>query len=358
MDKRIMEGSFSMAGDSNATSRCRGKFAMDQTKTLEQVKEGDSGSSIWSSDLLYLPGQEVDPQGFTLSSINSFSLATASIVGVKIESTHYLFLGTVDSPGSVLVPLMEHLRHLKRWNPWHYKHHLIWLFRQVEVEDLEERTNTENCYKLVGYPPRKSYGDSNNSEGWRNNGNSEGWRRNANNSDNWRKDQSLVENHANVASSSKDIGGNHFHKQYKQILGLLNRDTKDHHHANMAGIDEWIIDSGATHHFTGNKELLQDCINIDTTLISNCDATMSTDEDDHLLPSSPSPTEMRDPTNIERSVDIVTNIESRSIIAPSDVDTEMLWFLVMLEDPQEECLENPFGCKIMLAHLSPGLLQH
>ncbi|KAH0678953.1 hypothetical protein KY284_020038 [Solanum tuberosum] len=36
---------------------------------------------------------------------------------------------------------------LKKWNPWHYKHHLIWLFRKVEVEDLEERTNTVTIAK-------------------------------------------------------------------------------------------------------------------------------------------------------------------------------------------------------------------
>ncbi|KAH0731318.1 hypothetical protein KY285_002238 [Solanum tuberosum] len=98
----------------------------------------------------------------------------------------------------------------------------------------------ENCYKLVGYPPRKFYGGSSNSEEWRNNGNSEGWRRNANNFDNWRNDESLAANHADAASSSKDTGGQSYNcfsdEQYKQILGLLNRDTKDHHHANMTGI--------------------------------------------------------------------------------------------------------------------------
>jgi len=55
-----------------------------------------------------------------------------------------------------------------------------------------------------------------------------------------------------------------------------------------------------------------------------------TDEDDHLLPSSPSTTKIRDPPNIERSADIVTNIDSRSIIALVILIPKMLWFLVML----------------------------
>lgn len=34
--------------------------------------------------------------------------------------------------------------------------------------------------------------------------------------------------------------------------------------------DEWIIDSGATHHFTRNNELLQDCINIYVSKREKC----------------------------------------------------------------------------------------
>ncbi|KAH0682504.1 hypothetical protein KY289_020256 [Solanum tuberosum] len=223
------------------------------------------------------------------------------MVGVKIESTHSLFLGTVDSPGSVVVLVKltgsENYKLHDQWETCNANAHLAWedlkeSFDKVnrvriwklhkEITTLMQGTNSVSMYfsKLkelwseydVGLNEsydqarrqilmksvaptlgqayamiiqdesqqvaaahgtaktsekmeslalqassymalQKSYGGSNNSEGWRNNGNSEGWRRNANNSDNWRKDQSLVENHVDVASSSKDTGGNHFHKQ-------------------------------------------------------------------------------------------------------------------------------------------------
>lgn len=54
--------------------------------------------------------------------------------------------------------------------------------------------------------------------------------------------------------------------EYKQILGLLNKDTKETNN-NMTGMDtclmsklfseDWIVDSGASHHITSNKYLLK-----------------------------------------------------------------------------------------------------
>ncbi|XP_006339074.1 uncharacterized protein [Solanum tuberosum] len=152
--------------------------------------------------------------------------------------------------------------------------------RQCDYCKMKGHTR-DNCYKLIGYPPRKQYGGGNE--------NSEGWRRNTGNSDSWRREQSSrpAVNCADGASSSKDTGKGyperqgHFYspfsdEQCRQILGLLNKETGGHH-ANMAGIitclmsmshcskDEWIVDSGATHHFTANKKFLQDSIDIDVS---------------------------------------------------------------------------------------------
>jgi len=55
-------------------------------------------------------------------------------------------------------------------------------------------------------------------------------------------------------------------KEYKQIMEMLNKDVKESKQVNMAGIttclmtnfftQDWIIDSGATHHIIANKQLL------------------------------------------------------------------------------------------------------
>lgn len=99
----------------------------------------------------------------------------------------------------------------------------------------------ENCYKLIGYPPRKSYGGGN--------GNSEGWKRNTDNSDSRKREQSSFSavNCADVASSSKDTVGGYRERQgqfyspfsdeqCRQILKLLHKENAGGHHANMAGI--------------------------------------------------------------------------------------------------------------------------
>ena len=55
-------------------------------------------------------------------------------------------------------------------------------------------------------------------------------------------------------------------KEYKQIMEMLNRDVQETKQVNMAGIitclmtnpviQDWIVDSGATHHIIANKQLL------------------------------------------------------------------------------------------------------
>ncbi|XP_019258055.1 PREDICTED: uncharacterized protein LOC109236337 [Nicotiana attenuata] len=78
--------------------------------------------------------------------------------------------------------------------------------------------------------------------------------------------------YVNAASTEAGEGsGNPFQghvlteEQYKQLVGLLNKPTTGDCSSNMAGIasllcsasvEEWIVDSGATHHITHNKEIL------------------------------------------------------------------------------------------------------
>ncbi|XP_015165091.1 uncharacterized protein [Solanum tuberosum] len=128
--------------------------------------------------------------------------------------------------------------------------------RQCDYCKMKGHTR-DNCYKLIGYPPRKQYGGGNE--------NSEGWRRNTGNSDSWRREQSSrpAVNCADGASSSKDTGKGyperqgHFYspfsdEQCRQILGLLNKETGGHH-ANMAGEKADITHTGSASLFGQNS---------------------------------------------------------------------------------------------------------
>ncbi|KAH0723803.1 hypothetical protein KY289_006847 [Solanum tuberosum] len=166
------------------------------------------------------------------------------------------------------------------------------------IEDEIQHSNyvaNENCYKLIGYP-----------DDWKN-------RRKSNNLRNasgasYSGDggkQFLANNVKNSAGSSHYAGqhsSNHaagiFHSQeastsfdedktlhkghaftdqeYKQIMEMLNKDVKEPKQVNMAGIattclmstgftQNWIVDSGASHHITANKHLLTKSYSIDKT---------------------------------------------------------------------------------------------
>ncbi|OIT33381.1 hypothetical protein A4A49_64066, partial [Nicotiana attenuata] len=104
----------------------------------------------------------------------------------------------------------------------------------------------KNCYKIIGYPA-----DFKSKKKFQGGG---------------------ARPYVNAASAEAGEGsGNPFHghvlteEKYKQLVGLLNKSTIGDCSSNMAGIaslicsasvEEWIVDSGATHHTTHKKEIL------------------------------------------------------------------------------------------------------
>ncbi|OIT05165.1 hypothetical protein A4A49_65376, partial [Nicotiana attenuata] len=110
----------------------------------------------------------------------------------------------------------------------------------------------ENCYKSIGYPPdfkrkKKQQGQGN--------------RVNAN----------MVSEETAGFSQGQFTWIVFTESQYKQILDLLNKTPAGDGQALMAGITrllsntslcEWIIDTGASHHITCNKEILTNLENI------------------------------------------------------------------------------------------------
>lgn len=150
-------------------------------------------------------------------------------------------------------------------------------FMQCEHSGLKGHTK-ENYYKIIGYPKdfkgKKKFGKNNAGGQFR--------RGNGNFGGQFGTQQSInavnnVCGNADVqsqGSSAADLQGTLAGKgpyfteeQYKQILGLLNKDTNDSQ-ANMAGIatclisstitNEWIVDSGVTHHIAATENLSKD----------------------------------------------------------------------------------------------------
>ena len=148
----------------------------------------------------------------------------------------------------------------------------------------------DNCYKLIGYPSdwkqrkKPGYGNGNgnmrngtgtsqfNGYGGQSSGNNGGYGRGYQAANNISNDQY---DHPSAASSNQMENNNmqkvpkgqtFTEKEYKQIMEMLNRDVQEKKQVNMAGIttclmrnpaiQDWIVDSGATHHIIANKQLL------------------------------------------------------------------------------------------------------
>ncbi|KAH0650173.1 hypothetical protein KY284_030085 [Solanum tuberosum] len=126
---------------------------------------------------------------------------------------------------------------------------------QCEYCHLNGHTK-DNCYKLIGYPTdwkhkkkndygNGSYRETRSHQAYGNTGRHEGL---------------VVNNGQQSFTSANNVTGNIMiqvhgftEEEYKQIMGLLNKDIKETH-GNTIG--EWIVDSGASHHVAANKHLM------------------------------------------------------------------------------------------------------
>ncbi|KAH0635534.1 hypothetical protein KY289_035449 [Solanum tuberosum] len=153
----------------------------------------------------------------------------------------------------------------------------------------------ENCYKLIGYPDdwknRKKSNNLRNTSGASYSGDG-GKQFPANNV----KNSAGSSHYAGQHSANHAAGIFHSHEastsfdedktlhkghaftdqEYKQIMEMLNKDVKEPKQVNMAGIattclmstgftQNWIVDSGASHHITANRHLLTKSYSIDKT---------------------------------------------------------------------------------------------
>ncbi|OIT33194.1 hypothetical protein A4A49_56054, partial [Nicotiana attenuata] len=116
-----------------------------------------------------------------------------------------------------------------------------------------KKSGIENCYKIIGYPPdfkskKKQQGQGNITY------------------------TNMVTEETTSSSQGQQMGQLFNKDQYKQILELLNKTPAGDCHTLMAGITtllsdaslcEWVVDTGASHHITCDKEILSNIENIE-----------------------------------------------------------------------------------------------